>query len=50
MEEQAKFTYCLLGKAFEQQTKTTEGQGEKQIKVIKYNKKGLYKKHLIMVI
>ena len=30
--EQAKFTYSLLGKAFEKQTKTIEDQGEKQIK------------------
>ena len=29
--EQAKFTYSLLGKAFEQQTKTIEDQGEKQV-------------------
>ena len=32
--EQAKFTYSPLGKAFEKQTKTTEDQGEKQIKAI----------------
>ena len=32
--EQAKFTYSLLGKAFEKQTKTTEDQGEKQTKAI----------------
>ena len=32
MIEQAKFTYSLLGKAFEKQRKTTEDQGEKQIK------------------
>ena len=30
--EQAKFTYSLLGKAFEKQTKTIENQEEKQIK------------------
>ena len=29
--EQAKFTYSLLGKAFEKQTKTMEDQGKKQI-------------------
>ena len=29
--EQAKFTYSLLGKAFEKQTKTIEDQGKKQI-------------------
>ena len=32
MIEQAKFTYSLLGKAFEKQTKTIEDQGKKQIK------------------
>ena len=34
MIEQAKFTYSLLGKAFEKQVKTTEDQGEKQIKAL----------------
>ena len=29
--EQAKFTYSLLGKAFEKQIKTIENQGKKQI-------------------
>ena len=38
--EQAKFTYCPFGKAFEKQTKTIEDQGEKQIKAIQNNKKG----------
>ena len=33
--EQAKFTYSLLGKAFEKQTNIIEDQGEKQIKAIK---------------
>ena len=32
--EQAKFTYSPLGKTLEKQTKTTESQGEKQIKAI----------------
>ena len=32
--EQAKFTYSLLGKAFEKQIKRIEDQGEKQIKAI----------------
>ena len=32
--EQAKFTYSSFGKAFEKQIKTTEDQGEKQIKTI----------------
>ena len=31
---QAKFNYSPLGKAFEKQIKTTECQGEKQIKAI----------------
>ena len=39
--EQAKFTYSLLGKAFEKQTKAIEDQGEKQIKVIQDNKRQL---------
>ena len=33
--EQAKFTYCLLGKNFEKQIKTIEIQGEKQIDALK---------------
>ena len=36
--EQTKFTYSLLGKAFEKQIKTIEDQGEKQIKAIQDNK------------
>ena len=32
--EQAKFTYSLLGRAFEKHIKTFEDQGEKQIKAI----------------
>ena len=32
--EEAKFTYSLLGKAFEKQIKTIEVQAEKQIKAI----------------
>ena len=32
--EQAKFTYSLLGKAFEKQTKTIEDQGGKQVKAL----------------
>ena len=39
--EQAKFSYCPLGKAFEKQTKTIEDKGEKQIKTIQDNKKEL---------
>ena len=37
--EQVKFTYSLLGKAFEKQTKTIKNQGEKQIETIQDNKK-----------
>ena len=33
--EQAKFTYCPLGKALEKQTKTIEDQGEKQVQTLK---------------
>ena len=29
--EQTKFTYSLLGKAFDKQIKTLEGQGKKQV-------------------
>ena len=36
--ERAKFTYSLLGKAFEKHTKTIKGQGEKQIEAIQDNK------------
>ena len=32
--EQAKFTYSLLGKAFEKQIKTIEDQGQKQIEAL----------------
>ena len=32
--KQARFIYSLLGKAFEKQIKTSEDQGEKQIKAI----------------
>ena len=32
--EQAKFTYSLLGKAFEKQIKTIEYQGKKQVKAV----------------
>ena len=33
--EQAKFTYSLLGKAFENQIKTNEDQGIKEIEALK---------------
>ena len=35
MIEQAKFTYCPLGKTFEKQIKSVEGQGEKQVDALK---------------
>ena len=35
LKEQAKFTYSPLGKAFGNQIKTTEDQGEKQVEVFK---------------
>ena len=34
--EQSKFTYSPLGKAFEKQTKTIEGQGKNQIDALKF--------------
>ena len=37
--EQAKFSYCPLGKAFKKQTKTNQDQREKQIKATEDNKK-----------
>ena len=33
--EEAKFTYSLLGKAFEKQAKTIEDQGKKQVDALK---------------
>ena len=39
--EQAKFTYCLLGKALKKQTKTIEDQGKNQIKAIEDHGKEL---------
>ena len=38
--EQTKFTYSLLGKAFEKQIKTIEDQGIKQVKSLKPLKPG----------
>ena len=35
MIEQTKFTYSLLGKAFEKQIKTIEDQGQKQVDALK---------------
>ena len=39
--EQTKFTYSLLGKAFEIQIKTIEDQGEKQIRTLEEHGKRL---------
>ena len=39
--EQAKFTYYLLGKAFEKQVKIIEDQGQKQIKALEEHGKQL---------
>ena len=44
--EQAKFTYSPLGKAFEKQIKTIEGQREKQIKAIHINYKLLISREI----
>ena len=41
--KQAKFTYSLLGKAFEKQTKTIEEQGRKQVETIKEHENQLVK-------
>ena len=41
MIEQTKFTYSLLGKAFEKQMKAIEDQGEKQIKALEEHGKQL---------
>ena len=38
-DKQATFTYSLLGKAFEKQTKTIKGQGKKQTEAIKEHEK-----------
>ena len=50
MIEQPKFTYFPLGKAFEKQIKTIEGQGEKQIKVIQNQRQVKQLKNIFMVI
>ena len=41
MLEQAKFTYSLLGKAFDKQTKMMENQGERQRKAFEEHGKQL---------
>ena len=38
MIEQAKLTYSPLGKAFEEQTKTIEDEGEKEVDALKASK------------
>ena len=43
MTEQAKFTYSLLGKAFEKQTKAIEEKGTKQIEATEEHGKQLVK-------
>ena len=43
MIKEAKFTYSPLGKAFEKQIKTTENQGEQQIKAPEEHGKPLVK-------
>ena len=48
--EQAKFTDSPLGKAFEKQIKTTEDQGEKQIKAFKIKDKLKQLRNILMVI
>ena len=48
--EQAKFTYSLLGKAFEKQTKTIEDQGEKQIKAVQDKSQLNQSKNLLMTL
>ena len=45
--QQAKFNYSPLGKAFKNQVKTIEDQGEKQVKEIQYNKDD-YKNKLLL--
>ena len=45
--ERAKFTYSLLGKAFEKQIETIKDHGEKQIKAIQ--DKGQTKTLLMML-
>ena len=46
--EQAKFTYSPLGKTLENQTKTIEDQGEKQIKAIEEHGKQLVESNLLV--
>ena len=48
--EQAKFTYSPLGKTFEKQVKTMEGQGEKQIKAIQVQGQVKTTKNILMML
>ena len=47
--EETKFTYSSLGKAFEKQIKTTEDQGEKQIKKYKIKDKLKKSKNMLLM-
>ena len=48
MIQQAKFTYSLFGKAFENQAKTIEDLGEKQVKVIEEHEKQLAESYALL--
>ena len=48
MIEQAKFTYSLLGKALEKQTKAIEDREEKQIKAIEEHGKQLLESNALV--
>ena len=48
--EQAKFTYSLLGKAFEKQIKTIEYQGKKKAEVLKNLKPNQSRVNLIIIL
>ena len=47
MIEQAKFTYSPLGKAFKNQIKAIEDEGEKQIKALEKHGKQLVKSNVL---
>ena len=51
--EQTKFTYSSLGKAFDKQLKTIEGQGKKQVdalNTLKSDNKITIKKYIYMIL
>ena len=48
--EQAKFTYSVLGKAFEKQIKTIEYQGKKKAEVLKNLKPNQSRVNLIIIL